>query len=95
MLPELFEGNVMKIKNEIDALETNMMDIETLTRRMVENHMTDIKNVLQLCVTGRTLSRMLNQSDHAWIPYLRRPLLKNTLPANIQILVRVTYLNIT
>ena len=36
------EENIMKIRNEMVALEANMSDIETPTQRIVKNAMTDI-----------------------------------------------------
>ena len=61
-----FEENAMKIRNEIDALETNMSDIETPTQIIVEPPMTGIR------VKCRPLSSMLNLSHHAWIRDLYR-----------------------
>ena len=84
----VFEENVMKIKNEIDASETNMRDIEIPTLRMVENPKADIcaaiKNIIQDA-----------KPKLSCLDPLPTPLLKNTLPAHIQILTHVTYLNIT
>ena len=62
------EENVIKLTNEIDALETNMSDIETPTQRIIEHPMTDIC-AASMC---EVQTCMLNQSHHAWIRYLRR-----------------------
>ena len=68
-----------------------MRDIETLTRRMVENPMTDIC-VATMCA-GQNIFQDAKPKLSCLDP-LPTPLRKNTIPAHIQILVRVTYLNI-
>ena len=61
-----FEENIMKIRNEMVALEANMSDIETPTQRIVENAMTDI------CAVTMCEMQTIIQSHHGWMNYLRR-----------------------
>ena len=61
-----FEENIMKIRNEMVALEANMSDIETPTQRIVKNTKTDI------CAETMCEVQTIIQSHHGWINYIRR-----------------------
>ena len=77
----------MKIRNEIDASETNMRDIETPKERIVVglHPMTDI------CAATRCEVQHAKPKLSCLDP-LPTPLLKSTLPTHIQIFLFYQYL---